>query len=292
MGIYRSNKCRFQAKKAAKKSLEVHQKLRKNHRVALVSQIEQLPQQEVFVAAHLFNTMRYSKGFNKNEILSPYLQNKAQEFILQNSYKHQSVQSLKEMNHQLLTNNKKLNKKIFSISPEIFNEKMKSLFKVNKRDYSPNMIWLAIRISQVGQVSVRSTIECIKTANYRIMLDESTRVETKQFVICLIFWDLDKEIPVAQTNSSTIQIGCGLHILHIILTNFEQEAFGKLSSTIGFQKTKHLFMLFTLTWYLHNGYNSSDKDQPLGMTSEIINQLYDSLIGFHFNQYQEPLRTR
>ncbi|RIB05764.1 hypothetical protein C2G38_2218753 [Gigaspora rosea] len=34
------------------------------------------------------------------------------------------------------------------------------------------------------------------------------------------------------------------------------------------------------------------KDQPLRITSEIINQLYDSLIGFHFNQYQEPLRTR
>ncbi|RIB15559.1 hypothetical protein C2G38_2039280 [Gigaspora rosea] len=147
MGIYRSNKRWFQAKKAAKKSLEVRQKLRKNHviqeinvhlneinqqqlnttqhmikkyvesspiekkRVDLVSQIEQLPQQEVFAAAHLFSTMRYSKGSNKNEILSPYLQNKAQEFISQNSYKHQSVQSLKEMNHQLLTNNKKLNKK-------------------------------------------------------------------------------------------------------------------------------------------------------------------------------------
>ncbi|CAG8779380.1 14271_t:CDS:1, partial [Gigaspora rosea] len=122
-GIYRSNKCQFQAKKAAKKSLEVHQKLRKNHviqeinvhlnemnqqqlnttqriikkyvesspiekkRVGLVSQIEQLPQQEVFAAAHLFNMMRYFKGSNKNEILSLYLQNKAQEFISQNSYK-------------------------------------------------------------------------------------------------------------------------------------------------------------------------------------------------------------
>ncbi|RIB18708.1 hypothetical protein C2G38_2183874 [Gigaspora rosea] len=174
-------------------------------RVDLVSQIEQLPQQEVFAAAHLFNTMRYSKGSNKNEILSPYLQNKAQEFISQNSYKRQSVQSLKEMNHQLLTNNKKLNKKNdnlvskikslgsttrhlrnqkkhhisqirslvqrSSTSSEIFNKKMKSLFKVNKKDYSPNIIWLAIQVSQVGQVSVRSTIECIKLV-YEFLIGE------------------------------------------------------------------------------------------------------------------------
>ncbi|RIB18709.1 hypothetical protein C2G38_2309564 [Gigaspora rosea] len=37
-----------------------------------------------------------------------------------------------------------------------------------------------------------------RTANYEIMLDESTRGETKQFIICLIFWDLDKEMPIAQ----------------------------------------------------------------------------------------------
>ncbi|RIB15558.1 hypothetical protein C2G38_2192111 [Gigaspora rosea] len=164
---------------------------------------------------------------------------------------------------------------------------------------------LTIWHKNISHIQVNMMIsQARRTANYGIMLDESTRGETKQFIICLMFWDLDKEMPIAQvpylkkimrcnsetvaktviqmleasqlnlqncsvwltdntaylsgkdkgaialfnkwTNSSTIRIGCGLHILHIILTNFEQEAFGKLSSTIGFQKTKHPFMLLTL----------------------------------------------
>jgi hypothetical protein len=80
--------------------------------------------------------------------------------------------------------------------------------------------------------------------------------------------------------------------MHIILTNFEQAAFGKLPSAIGFQKIQHPFTLLYLTWDLHDGYNLSDKGKPLGINSEIIRNFYKALLGYEFNQYQLPLRTR
>ncbi|CAG8857247.1 40221_t:CDS:2, partial [Gigaspora margarita] len=36
-----------------------------------------------------------------------------------------------------------------------------------------------------------------------------------------------------KTNLNSTRIGCRMHIIHIVLTNFEDEAFGKLASLIG-----------------------------------------------------------
>ncbi|RIB10659.1 hypothetical protein C2G38_2205546 [Gigaspora rosea] len=113
------------------------------------------------------------------------------------------------------------------------------LFKVNKWVYSSDTVWLATKISQVEQVSVRSTTESLKliyeflvgeppkqwfststlatwhkdvsqiqvkellfcaqkVSSYGVMIDESTRGETKQFVVCLMFWNSDKNFLVAQ----------------------------------------------------------------------------------------------
>ena len=80
--------------------------------------------------------------------------------------------------------------------------------------------------------------------------------------------------------------------MHIILTNFEETAFGKTSTTIGFSKEKHPFNLLYLAWELHNGYNESNKESPLGMKAKHIQSLYQSLLGQHFSKYQQPLRTR
>ena len=92
-------------------------------------------------------------------------------------------------------------------------------------------------------------------------------------------------------SSNAIRIGCGLHIIHIVLANFEQEAFGKRKNTIGFSRTSHPFNLLYLAWNLHDGYDSSDKGKPMNMTSKKIQELYDSLLGFHFTQYQMPTNS-
>ncbi|CAG8744233.1 5195_t:CDS:1, partial [Funneliformis caledonium] len=38
-------------------------------------------------------------------------------------------------------------------------------------------------------------------------------------------------------------------------------------------------------------YNSSDKDKPLNINAYIIQELYDRLLGFHYNQYQLSLQS-
>lgn len=64
-----------------------------------------------------------------------------------------------------------------------------------------------------------------------------------------------------------------MHVLHLILNNFEEIAFGKLPITMGFSKTRHPFNLLYLVWMLHNGYDPSDKDSPLNIKSETIQDL-------------------
>ena len=48
--------------------------------------------------------------------------------------------------------------------------------------------------------------------------------------------------------SNTFQILCTLHVMHIILTNFEEKAFGKTSTSIGFLKEKHHKSDVTNVW--------------------------------------------
>ena len=56
-------------------------------RYALYTTIDQLSETEVKPAQHLLNKMRYPKGSQKGQILSPYLQDKALLFIEDSLYK-------------------------------------------------------------------------------------------------------------------------------------------------------------------------------------------------------------
>src|SRR3954451_8804663 len=91
-----------------------------------------------------------------------------------------------------------------------------------------------------------------------------------------------------KTKSNSIRIGCGLHIIQIVMNHFEQTAFGKLPNNTGFSRQPHPYNLLYLAWKLHDGYDSSDKDKPLNINSQIIRELYDGLL---YNQYQLPLRS-
>jgi len=50
------------------------------------------------------------------------------------------------------------------------------------------------------------------------------------------------------TNNQCFRIPCSLHVAHIILTSFENIAFGKLASSVGFSKQSHPFNLLYLAW--------------------------------------------
>ncbi|CAG8790230.1 7815_t:CDS:2, partial [Racocetra persica] len=60
--------------------------------------------------------------------------------------------------------------------------------------------------------------------------------------------------------SKSFRIPCGLHATHIALTNFKNKAFGKLDTVKGLSLKEHPYNLFNLAFYLHDGYNLSDKD--------------------------------
>ena len=85
------------------------------------------------------------------------------------------------------------------------------------------------------------------------------------------------------------RIPCELHVLHLILNNFEETAFGKLPTNIGFSKTQHPFNLLYLAWMLHDGYNQSDRSSPLNMKSEMIQKLYKEQLDYKLTKYQCPL---
>ncbi|CAI2193716.1 16325_t:CDS:2, partial [Funneliformis geosporum] len=114
-----------------------------SQRIKLMSTIQQLSDKEVSAASHLIETMRYPKGLNAGQLLSPYLQNKAYNSIVDSYYKHQlSNKSLKDANFKL--------------------------------DYSSNTVWLATSITQIGETSMRSSIEDTKLI-YEFLIGESPR---------------------------------------------------------------------------------------------------------------------
>ncbi|CAG8569859.1 12873_t:CDS:1 [Ambispora gerdemannii] len=117
MGIYTSYKRRFQLKNANKIRLEKQQKNSETtstdnenqQRADLISTIQRLLENEVSLATSLISNMRYPKGPNKGNIISPYLQKKAHNYISQNLYKHQST--LQDSNSKLKQENKRLHRK-------------------------------------------------------------------------------------------------------------------------------------------------------------------------------------
>src|SRR5207248_1363983 len=94
-------------------SKTTHQQANLNN---LIFTIEQLSDTQLSSAIHLISTMRYSKGANKGNIYSPYLQKKANEYINQTLYKRQVThqvthQVLQESNAKLEIDCKKLHQK-------------------------------------------------------------------------------------------------------------------------------------------------------------------------------------
>lgn len=407
--------------------VSIEESSKEPQRTELISTIRQLPEEELPSANQLISTMRYPKGPNEGKIISPYLQKKTYDYLSQSLYKpksdYYSLQNsnlkLKKTNNELFQKNQKLIKRTQSlgakaqhikhqkskhiaeirslvrrskqITNEEFREKVKTIFNPNKNFYSSNTIWLATNILQVGEMSLRSTVECMRlfyeflvgepprdwlssstlrtwhkniselqfneqiyqvknALAFGIMVDESTRGQLKNLILCYQYWDEKNQLPnviVAQlqnvikcnantvsdviinhiqeygldikkcivwttdntsymssdkkgavalfnkkVNGNSLRIGCGLHIIQIIMNHFEQEAFGTLANTTGFSRKPHLYNLLYLAWKLHDGYDSSDRDKPLNINSQIIRNLYDGLLGFHYNQYQLPLRTR
>ncbi|CAG8602904.1 18215_t:CDS:2, partial [Cetraspora pellucida] len=164
----------------------------------LIELIQDLGDDEKEDAIKLLENMRYPRGKKEGKIISQYLQQQLVEIISGFFYRHQMRYSvLKEECDQLRLQNKKLNQKNEAliiktkslrsqnrhtrqkvscqiseirslvrrskqISSEDFKKQVKALFKSNDQHYSLDMIWLTTKLTQIGQVSMRATIECTK----------------------------------------------------------------------------------------------------------------------------------
>ncbi|RIB12802.1 hypothetical protein C2G38_1785321 [Gigaspora rosea] len=95
-----------------------------------------------------------------------------------------------------------------------------------------------------------------------------------------------------RTQSESFRISCGMHSAHIMMTHFENTAFGKLNVDVGFSTQKHPFNLLYLIWHLHNGYDESKKENPMNMKASYISDMYKKLTGLQYTKFQKPLRQR
>ncbi|CAG8687532.1 3653_t:CDS:1, partial [Scutellospora calospora] len=89
-------------------------------RNALIDQIKNLPDNQILKLENLINTMVYTKDKLKGEILLPYLQNKATEFVDSGLFKHySSACDLQDKIKKLETENKKLAKSLENSNHEL-----------------------------------------------------------------------------------------------------------------------------------------------------------------------------
>ncbi|CAG8776801.1 24071_t:CDS:2, partial [Racocetra persica] len=144
-----------------------------------------LPDQQIFNALNLFQTMIYSQGIYKGEIISTYLQKKACEFIVVSLYQHNhtinvlelKISNLKKENQLLKKNRYAINNKFHSLSAQIikakqskirqtskirssirkakkirpvqFRRAVNRLFRVNNKEYSAKFVKLATNIKNI-----------------------------------------------------------------------------------------------------------------------------------------------
>jgi len=67
--------------------------------------------------------------------------------------------------------------------------------------------------------------------------------------------------------------------------NFENAAFEKLDSLSGLSLKEHSYNLINLAFYLYDGYDESNKDNPLNIKAETIYQLYKELLDYNLTKY-------
>jgi hypothetical protein len=94
------------------------------------------------------------------------------------------------------------------------------------------------------------------------------------------------------SQSQSFQIPCGLHAVHIALMNFENAAFGKIDAIKGLSLKEHPYNVLNLAFYLHDGYDLSDKDNPLNLKASVIRNLYKILFDYDLTKYQQLIRQR
>ncbi|CAG8748188.1 32351_t:CDS:10 [Gigaspora margarita] len=134
-----------------------------SQRTQLISTIRQLPKEELPSANSLISIMQYLKDLKKN---NKKLSQKNQELLKQTQSLGAKAQHSSEI--RLLV------QRSHQITNKEFHKKVKTIFNPNKNCYSSNTIWLATNVLQVGQMSLRSTVEYMRLV-YEFLVEELPR---------------------------------------------------------------------------------------------------------------------
>ncbi|CAJ0881903.1 11376_t:CDS:2, partial [Entrophospora sp. SA101] len=279
-----------------------------------------------------------------------------------NTIDQTNMAELKQRRKTYVSQTRSLVSKRKSISDKVFQNAVTKKFKANKNAYTPEFVSLATQMSNIGQMSLSSTVQCTKEIfafltgqspeswlshrtlarwnkevaqvvihdnlpnkdcrffSYGIIADESTRGEKKIFLVCLPYWNhhtnepllsiirmVDIERCSAIVVCDTIIESCQSYnictnkCLYWLTDNTgymsgekggAKITFGSNPNPSGLSLRPHPFNLLNLAYYLHNGYNDSDKDNPLNMKTETIKKLYWTFLQYQLKNYQKPISTR
>ncbi|PKY29906.1 hypothetical protein RhiirB3_446735 [Rhizophagus irregularis] len=234
MGIYKSYKRHFQLKECNRIRLEKQQ--RNNSIKEIMEHLTKMDEAQLQSVLNIITRKSKHQQANLNNLFSTIEQLSdttfANEYIDQTLYKRQVTnQELQESNTKLEIDCKRLHQqnktlirktqslgvqnmhlrhqnanhisKIRSLARQsrqitntTFKKQLKNIFKTNKREYSSITIWLATNISQVSQISLNSTAECMRLIYEFLIVDESARGKTKNFVLCYQYWNHKEQAPV------------------------------------------------------------------------------------------------
>ncbi|CAG8650668.1 12616_t:CDS:2 [Gigaspora margarita] len=225
-------------------------------RMQLISKIQQLPDKELSSANNLLSIMRYPKGPNKGEIISPYLQRKVYEYFAQSLYKQKlDYKSLQDSNSKLEKQNKKLQQKNLTLirRTQSIGAKAQHL-KSQKLKHISEIRSLVRRLLIKNFTSLHTAAECMrlvyefltseppldrlsistlhtwhldvseshfnklidqakKASIFGLMIDESTRGQTKYLVFCYQFWCEKDQMPVVMVAQLQTIIKCNAEVV-------------------------------------------------------------------------------
>ncbi|CAG8479180.1 12505_t:CDS:2 [Cetraspora pellucida] len=128
---------------------------KKNQRMfqKLLYTIEQLPDDQLKATIHLLDTMRYFKGPNEGKLLSPYLQDKALNFISSSLYKvgqdSSKLSQYKRKHKQYISKVRASAHRPLLVDSQSLKIGILALFKKNKHQYTSQFISMATQVSQV-----------------------------------------------------------------------------------------------------------------------------------------------
>ncbi|CAG8632587.1 8823_t:CDS:2 [Racocetra persica] len=139
---------------------------------ALIDKVKSLPDNQILRIEHLINTMTYSKGKTKGEILSPYLQDKANKFVTSAKSLSTSNSELRsfcmkmvraeEAKQKYISRIQSVAQKSKKITKSQFQIAAKKMIKENNHIYTAEFVKLTTDISNIGTISLSAAAECIK----------------------------------------------------------------------------------------------------------------------------------